>query len=120
MASKTVYCKAQFTFDEAGRCPSSMKNQHWQMLDISYHPHKPRKWKECTVASTPRWGRGEGVERRTREDGLSAPFSVSFRKYLTFLVLIRKTTLVGGMGREMGGRFGRDRVDMGLPMADSC
>ena len=63
---------------------------------------------------------GGGGKRRTREDGLSAPFSVSFRKYLTFLVLIRKTTLVGGMGREMGGRFGRDRVDMGLPMADSC
>ena len=83
-----------------------MKNQHWQMLDISYHPHKPRKWKECTVASTPRCG----GERRTREDGLSAPFSLSFRKYLTFLVLIRKTTLVGGMGREMGGRFRREGI----------
>ena len=52
----------------------------------------------------------DGGKRRTREDGLSAPFRVSFRKYLTFLVLIRKTTLGGGMGREMEGRFGREGI----------
>ena len=51
-----------------------------------------------------------GGKRRTREDGPSAPFSLSFRKYLTFLVLIRKTTLVGRMGREMGGRFRREGI----------
>ena len=56
---------------------------------------------------------------RTREDGLSAPFSISIRKYLTFLVLIRKNHSCWWDGERGGGEI-PEGGDVGLPVADSC